>query len=59
MLSTMLSMHSDGLRTHWRWEEFSHLIGRSANDVAQELLRALGKENDDAIVAVVKKWAYE
>ncbi len=53
--NNILITHSDGLRSHWRWEEFSHLMGKSANDTAQELLRVLGKENDDATVAVVKR----
>ena len=47
-------LHSDGVRTHWQWRDFSHLTGKSATQLAQALLRALGKDNDDATVVVVK-----
>ena len=50
-------MHSDGLRTHWGWEEFRGLLGRSASAAADGLLHALAKEQDDATVLVVKKVA--
>jgi anti-sigma regulatory factor (Ser/Thr protein kinase)/serine/threonine protein phosphatase PrpC len=52
--SYVMVLHSDGLTTHWRWEDFYHLASKSATVVAQELLRALAKDNDDATVVVVK-----
>ena len=52
--SFTLVLHSDGLRTHWRWEDIPHLAGRPTEIVARELLRALAKDNDDATVMVVR-----
>ncbi len=54
----VLILHSDGLATHWRWEDFPHLAGKSATALAQGLLRALAKDNDDATVVVVKEPSY-
>ncbi|MEB3360282.1 MAG: ATP-binding SpoIIE family protein phosphatase [Synechococcales bacterium] len=50
----ILVLHTDGLMTHWQWERFPQLVGASATRTAQELLRALAKDNDDATVVVVK-----
>lgn len=49
-----LILHSDGLRTHWNWEDFSHLDDEPATVTARELLFALGKDDDDATIIVVK-----
>jgi serine/threonine protein phosphatase PrpC len=51
----MLVLHSDGLRTHWSWKDFPGLAEQSAQALAQELLRLLVKEEDDATVIVVRK----
>ncbi len=51
---TMLVLHSDGVASHWSWEEFRHLTDRSATTIARELLNKLGKDHDDATVVVVK-----
>ena len=50
----VLVLHSDGLKTRWRWEDFAHLADQPAAVVAHEMLRALGKDDDDATVIVVK-----
>lgn len=50
----LLVLHTDGLMTHWQWDDFSQLVGSSATRIAQELLRKLAKDNDDATVVVVK-----
>jgi anti-sigma regulatory factor (Ser/Thr protein kinase) len=50
----VLVLHSDGLTSRWRWGDFPGLADRSATEAARELLRRLGKENDDATVVVVK-----
>lgn len=50
----VLVLHSDGLRTRWRWEDFPHLAVASATVAAQQLLRSLAKDDDDATVVVVK-----
>ena len=47
-------LHSDGLTTHWRWEDFPDLKDQPAANIAQELMQKLAKEEDDATVLVVK-----
>jgi serine/threonine protein phosphatase PrpC len=54
---SMLVLHSDGVTTRWRWEDFRHLAEAPATAIAQQLLRALAKANDDATVVVVKNAA--
>ncbi|HEX9781865.1 MAG TPA: ATP-binding SpoIIE family protein phosphatase [Opitutaceae bacterium] len=49
-----LVLHSDGLRTHWQWEDFPDLASMSASIAAQRLLHALAKDDDDATILVVK-----
>lgn len=48
-------LHSDGLSDHWEWEDFQGLTDLAAPAMAQELLRSLAKDDDDATVAVVKE----
>jgi serine/threonine protein phosphatase PrpC len=50
----MLVLHSDGLRTHWNWKDFPGLANQPAPALAQEFLRVLAKEEDDATVIVVR-----
>jgi anti-sigma regulatory factor (Ser/Thr protein kinase) len=50
----VLVLHSDGLTTHWRWEDFRDLRSVSASVMARRLLQALAKDDDDATVLVVK-----
>ncbi|HWR30265.1 MAG TPA: anti-sigma regulatory factor [Negativicutes bacterium] len=49
----ILVMHSDGLRTNWRWSDFPELADMEINRVAATLLHRLAKE-DDATVVVVR-----
>jgi anti-sigma regulatory factor (Ser/Thr protein kinase) len=51
--SNILVLFSDGVTTHWRWKDFAHLATASATIMAQQLLRALAKDIDDATVVVV------
>lgn len=51
-----LVLHSDGLRTHWQWEDFPGLEREPAEPIAQKLLKELGKKDDDATVVVVKRF---
>jgi anti-sigma regulatory factor (Ser/Thr protein kinase) len=51
----MLVLHSDGLRTHWGWKDFPDAADKPAPALAQELLRSLAKEEDDATVIVVRQ----
>jgi serine/threonine protein phosphatase PrpC len=50
----VLVLHSDGLTTLWRWEDFPDLRRASASVTARRLLQALAKDDDDATVLVVK-----
>lgn len=50
----VMVLHSDGLKTLWRWEDFPGFAGASATLTAQRLLRGLARDNDDATVVVVK-----
>ena len=50
----MLILHSDGLRTHWNWKDFPEMDHQPAAVLAQEFLRALAKEEDDATIIVVR-----
>jgi anti-sigma regulatory factor (Ser/Thr protein kinase) len=51
----IMILHSDGLKTHWKWSDFSYLYNKSATNIAQELLRTLARDTDDATVVVVKE----
>ena len=51
----MLVLHSDGLRTHWGWKDFPGLADQPAPVLAQEFLRLLAKDEDDATVIVVRQ----
>ena len=51
----VLVLHSDGLRTHWSWKDFPGVAEQPAQALAQEFLRLLAKEEDDATVIVVRK----
>ena len=50
----VLVLHSDGLTTPWRWEDFRDLRSASASVMARRLLQTLAKDDDDATVLVVK-----
>ncbi|MEI6149442.1 MAG: SpoIIE family protein phosphatase, partial [bacterium] len=50
----VLVLHSDGLRTHWSWKDFPGVAEQPAQSLAQEFLRLLAKEEDDATVIVVR-----
>lgn len=50
----VMVLHSDGLTSRWSWKDFPGLEGKPAAVAAQELLRALAKDLDDATVVVVR-----
>jgi serine/threonine protein phosphatase PrpC len=50
----VLVLHSDGVTTRWRGEDFRDLGSASASVMARRLLHALAKDDDDATVLVVK-----
>jgi len=51
----ILVLHTDGLQTMWRWNDFPELAEAPAAYAARFLLQALAKDNDDATVIVVRK----
>jgi anti-sigma regulatory factor (Ser/Thr protein kinase) len=50
--SSLLIMHSDGVRAHWPWDEFRDLAHATPAVVARRLLEAHGKMDDDATIVV-------
>jgi anti-sigma regulatory factor (Ser/Thr protein kinase) len=52
--SSIMAVHSDGLQTHWHWEDFRDLMREDPGVIALQMLRKLGKLEDDATVVVVK-----
>jgi anti-sigma regulatory factor (Ser/Thr protein kinase) len=50
----VLVLHSDGLTTRWRWEDFPGFRSTPASVMARRLLQALARDDDDATVLVVK-----
>lgn len=53
-LASVLVLHSDGVMTRWRWEDYVHLDEGPATVFAQQLLQRLARDDDDATVVVVK-----
>jgi len=49
-----LALHSDGLSTHWSWNDFSLHADRSAQFLAEHMHRVLEKDNDDTTLIIVK-----
>lgn len=52
--SYIMILHSDGVRSHWKWEDFPELEKESANAIAMRLLSVLARDEDDATVVVVR-----
>jgi anti-sigma regulatory factor (Ser/Thr protein kinase)/serine/threonine protein phosphatase PrpC len=50
----VLIIHSDGLHTHWNWNEFPELVQATPDKIAQRLLHKHGKVEDDATVVVAR-----
>jgi anti-sigma regulatory factor (Ser/Thr protein kinase)/serine/threonine protein phosphatase PrpC len=50
----VLVLHSDGVSSHWRWTDYPDLHEAAADVTAQDLLRCLAKDQDDATVLVVR-----
>jgi serine/threonine protein phosphatase PrpC len=51
----MLVLHSDGLSSKWKWDQFEFLVDQSAAFMARRMVNKLAKEYDDA-TAIVVKW---
>lgn len=52
---TIMVIHTDGLKTHWQWEDHEHLSEKPAPVIAHGLLSILSKNNDDATAVVIKE----
>lgn len=52
--SLILIIHSDGLRSKWSWLDFPQLTYKPPDYTAQQLIKNLALDNDDATVVVVK-----
>lgn len=50
----LLVMHSDGVKSHWQWNDFPGLIQEGAQFIAHRLLSTLARPEDDATVLIVK-----
>jgi anti-sigma regulatory factor (Ser/Thr protein kinase) len=50
----MLVLHSDGLRTHWGWKDFPGVAEQPVQEISQDFLQRLAREEDDATVIVVR-----
>lgn len=50
----ILALHSDGIKTRWGRKEMDRFVAEPATVIAQNLLRFLAKDDDDATVLVVK-----
>lgn len=48
-------LHTDGVRSRWTLSDFPDLAGQPPETIAQGLLYALAKDEDDATVLVVRK----
>jgi anti-sigma regulatory factor (Ser/Thr protein kinase) len=51
----MMVLHSDGVSSHWDWRDFEQWESKPAAAIAQELLQAKAKAEDDATVIVARK----
>jgi anti-sigma regulatory factor (Ser/Thr protein kinase)/serine/threonine protein phosphatase PrpC len=52
--ASILVMHSDGLRTHWAWDQFRDVARETPAAIARRLLLELGTLDDDATVVVAR-----
>ena len=54
LAENIMVLHSDGLATHWSWEDFPGLGAKPAATIANELLVKLARDDDDATVLVAR-----
>ena len=50
----VLALHSDGLSTHWGWNDFPRQSDNSAQFIAEHMHRTLKKDHDDTTLIIVK-----
>lgn len=49
-----LVLHSDGISSRWKWEEYAQHCEKSALSIAEHMFSALRKQHDDATILVAK-----
>ncbi len=54
-LSNFLVMFSDGISSHWNWDDYFSDLKYSATEISHRLLHKLAREHDDATVLVIKE----
>jgi anti-sigma regulatory factor (Ser/Thr protein kinase) len=50
----MLIMHSDGLQSHWSWNQFRDISNEAPGTIARRMLLDLARTDDDATVVVAR-----
>jgi anti-sigma regulatory factor (Ser/Thr protein kinase) len=50
----MLALHSDGISTHWQWQDFLYEADSPAQVIAEDIYNATQKDHDDATIVIVK-----
>ncbi len=54
-MEDLIILHSDGLTTHWRLEDFPGLSSRSASVIAGMMYKSFKRGKDDATVVVIRR----
>jgi anti-sigma regulatory factor (Ser/Thr protein kinase) len=52
--TNILIIHSDGLSPRWQWDDFRESAHETSGIIARQMLRKLGRIEDDASVVVIK-----
>ena len=52
----LIILHSDGLTTHWKLEDFPGLASRSASIIAGQMFKSFKRGKDDATVIVIRRF---
>ena len=50
----ILALHSDGISTHWAWQDFMQYADYPAQIIAEHIYNATQKDHDDATIVIVK-----
>ncbi len=55
----ILTLFSDGIQSHWNWNDFDTKINSSSDDLCRTIIRKLSRDNDDATILIIKGRRYE
>lgn len=50
----ILALHSDGISTHWSWDDFMSYANSPAQVITEEIFKVMEKNHDDATIVIVK-----